>query len=349
MAAVFEREAGVFSNSTLASRDYSIRAKPLTYHHFSIDRDRVFFQTLMKNAGGSWLQSALDEITLQTEQPAWSREGWAFGPIELDVLPLAFSQEVRDAASKDSSTGKTLVSNANTTLTTSAMRAQLQCDTVSAANSSWFVKNEVDLFSWDNSTAAQTLHERLNRTGYILPRLVFGNTTYQTTTYSRLSTIICCSNETDDAGRSAVGYWSHLNPDQWWLTHNMASPATRESYYGYGPKIWPPNFAAKWITGPTVNSNFTGYLNSDAYQYKIMQFTEMPEMTFLSCKPIIEQTNAKVTVAHSSGQVLDFELLGAPEPNHDAWAAHFDNVDENSDLDLWDEEEYTAKVRLVPP
>jgi hypothetical protein len=297
----------------------------------------------MKSTTSDWLYSALNQLTIHTEQPNWSKDGWSFIPIDLDTLPEVVLKKQQTRANSRS-LGPLVYSTVNVTLTTSAVRARLDCDKISTEIPSWFPKNEVDLFPEENSTAARDLYERLDRTGYILPHTIFDNTTHQTSIFSRLSTVICCSNDTDKAGRSAVGYWSQLNTSQWWDFFSIGGHST---WVGFGPDKWPPNFAVKWIVGQTVLSNVTAYSNGVPSYYKVMQFPEVPNMSFLTCKPIIEEAQAEVVVARSSGQVLSFNVISEPEEQSIAWAAHFEPVDANVNFTLSKpgNNNFTAKVR----
>jgi hypothetical protein len=179
----------------------------------------------MRVATSDWLYSALDQISLDSEQPAWSRDGWSFAQVD-DVrsLPPVRNFSASGASNAQLAAGVLLVSTTNLTLTTVALRARLECSNVDTKSTPWFTKNEVDLFSTiENSTEAKAVTDRLNRTGYILPGTIFGNSSRQTSVFSRTSTVICCSNETDPAGRSAVG----PNIRQLWLerlwTSHMAA------------------------------------------------------------------------------------------------------------------------------
>jgi hypothetical protein len=91
-----------------------------------------------------------------------------------------------------------------------------------------------------------------------------------------------------------------MNPDTRWESYVPDNPHTSE-WAGYGPESWPPNLAVKWVTAPTTIFNYTTYLNTAPSHFKIMQSAKIPSMGFLNCKPIIEQTDAKVTIAHNSG------------------------------------------------
>jgi hypothetical protein len=299
----------------------------------------------MKTTTSDWLYSALDQLTLHTEQPNWGKDGWSFNPIDLHTLPEVVLKKQQTRADNRSPSSP-VYSTLNVTFTTSAVRARLDCSKLSTEDRPWFPKNEADLFPGENGTAARDLYERLNRTGYILPHSIFENTTHQTSIFSRLSTVICCSNETDNVGRSAVGYWSQLNTSQWWEYYPIGGHST---WVGFGPDKWPPNFAVKWIVGTTVLSNVTAYSNGVPSSYKVMQFRKVPNMSFLTCKPSIEEAQAEVVIARSSGQVFRFNLISEPQEQSIAWAAHFEPLDTNSNFTLSKpgNRNFTAKVRYV--
>ncbi|KAF9697965.1 hypothetical protein EKO04_004197 [Ascochyta lentis] len=328
MAAVFERGPGIVTSLSHAKGAYAIRQTPFTYNHTigSFYGNTPFLQDTMRITTSDWLYSALDQITLGSEQPAWSRGGWSFTPVDMSVLPPVHDVSKTSASGAQQGGNPAIFSTTNTTLTTSGLRARLQCDKIETRDPSWFTVNEVDLFDFENTTEARNIRDRLNRTGYILPHTVFNNTTHETSIHSRLSTVVCCSNETDKAGRSAVGYWSQMNTTQWW---DWDPSLGTSAWVDYGPATWPPNFAVKWIVGPTVTSNVTSYTNGAASNYRIMQFTEIPPMAFLQCQPLIERADARIVLAHGTGQVLDFDIVGEPQPQLDPWAAHFRHSNES--------------------
>jgi hypothetical protein len=76
----------------------------------------------------------------------------------------------------------------------------------------------------------------------------------------------------------------------------------------------------------------TIYTNNLSSVYTPLQFTEVPSIQTLACKPIIEQVQVSVIIARSSAQVLDFKLLGEPQPRSDAWKLGVSNVVQPSDL-----------------
>jgi hypothetical protein len=315
-----------------ATGTYAIRQAPVAYNYSKSGASTLdhgfqapFLQDTMRIVTSDWLYSALDQISLDSEQPAWSRDGWSFSPPVggLDSLSPVRNFTSSEAYNVLSEPRSLLISTANSTFSTVGLRARLECGNVDTKNPSWFTENEVDLFNPENSTEAKAVKDRLNRTGYILPGTIFQNTSRETSIFSRSSTIICCSNETDTVGRSAVGYWSQMNTTQWWKNDpSLGSSGWKE----FGPDTWPPNFAVKWIVGSTLTSNVTAYTDAAASNYKIMQFAQVPDMSFLECKPVIERADAEVVAAHATGQVLSFKILNDPQPQLDPWSSHFEHV-----------------------
>jgi hypothetical protein len=340
MAAIFERGPGFTTtvahvNSTLAARQ-----TPITYNHTSnpyyslgsstYSYQSVFLQDIMRITTSDWMYSALDQMTLGTQQPDWSQDGWSFTPVGVHELPSVRNYSTSTTSQPQDNPSSFLSSTANMTLITSALLARLQCNKVNTENPAWFTTNEINFFPKENSTEAKDIRDRLNRTGYILPRTVFDSTKYETSIFSRTSTIQCCSNDTDPDGRAAVGYWSQMNTSAWW---GFEASLGGSAWVDYGPEEWPPNFAVKWIVGNTAISNVTAYTNGAPSEYKIMQFKQVPPMAFLDCKPIIEQANAQVILAHGQRQILDFKILDEPRALVNPWTAHFRHVNESNPKD----------------
>ena len=356
MAAIFERGPGLSTTVAYIDSTLAARQTPITYNHTSnifyslgsgtYSYQSNFLQDTMRITTSDWMYSALDQMTLGTQQPDWSQDGWSFTPVDVQKLPSVRNYSTSAASQPQDNASSFLASTANVTLETSALRARLQCSKVDTENPSWFTTNEIDLFPGENSTEAKDIRDRLNRTGYILPSTVFNNTAHETSIFSRTSTIHCCSNGTDPDGRAAVGYWSQMNTTAWWGFEASLGPS---AWVDYGPQEWPPNFAVKWIVGPTTISNVTAYTNGAPSNYKIMQFKEVPPMAFLDCKPVIEKANAQVVLAHGQGQILDFTILDEPQELADPWAAHFRHANESNPKDTIATVRYdihqTAKAR----
>lgn len=339
MAAVFERQAGAHTQPITVDRGFATRQDHLTYQHTNVTKDADFFQDTMRTVTGDWLYSALDQLTLQAEPPAWSRDGWSFTPIVIESLPDVSLRSKKESSSQYDENSEVFFSAANVSLSTSAVRARLECDRITPKDTSWYNMNETAILEGELSRSVKNMTGRLNVTGYVLPRTIFDKDPYQTTIFTTPSRVFCCANETDSSANSAVGFWSHVKPDEWW--------GSRSEWVGFGPKVWPGNFTIKWIVGPTTTTSLTIYTNSEPSYYKLMQFTEIPTMEVLTCRPVIEQTDARVTVARSSGQVLGFELLGDPQPQQDIWNMDFGAINlNNSRLERFGKN-YTAEMRYV--
>lgn len=98
----------------------------------------------------------------------------------------------------------------------------------------------------------------------------------------------------------------------------------------------------------------TIYTNNQPSVFTPLQFEEVPAIQMLECKPVIEQAQARVTVARSSGQVMDFKLLEEPRPRSDAWGKRFDvdqstgeNKKRQRTQDIKPGTNYTTNLRYV--
>jgi hypothetical protein len=98
------------------------------------------------------------------------------------------------------------------------------------------------------------------------------------------------------------------------------------------PRAWSQNFTIKWIVGssalieisgenpiPNVVSNRYGHANET-----LLYFVEVPKVAILNCVPVIEQANARISVARNSTQVLNAELIDSPQLAADAWDYAYD-------------------------
>ncbi|KAI4944894.1 hypothetical protein J4E91_008238 [Alternaria rosae] len=99
---------------------------------------------------------------------------------------------------------------------------------------------------------------------------------------------------------------------------------------------WYRNFTIKWIVGPGVTANISGAnpaanpkvqqvnLPYGSADEELLYFTEEPKMAIMDCIMVIENASASVTVARSSGNVLDYSLVADPQPALDAWEYAWD-------------------------
>jgi hypothetical protein len=326
MAAVFERQPGHYNQSTSISPMLADRLTPL------VVKDGGPFgswATPMMSLTSDWMYDALDQIVLDTPPPDWSKDGWVFAPIDVNLLPAVMKAQNKTSRGDQQRDVSLLSSASNVTIDTTAMRARLQCEKVSIQGDEWFT-DELAAFIEDQSHNTDNLTaSNLNITGKLLPQRLFENSSFDTTVLARSYRVLCCSNKTEDAN-SAVAYWSFANTSAWWSEETYG-------WTGYVPTgdNWPSHFVIKNIVGSAFTKEMTMYTNNIPEVYKPLQFKEVPSIQALDCKPIIEQAQAKVTVARSSGHVLDFKLLEEPHPRSDVWKLDFDiEPDKKSERDV---------------
>jgi hypothetical protein len=313
MAAVFERQPGHHNQPTSVSLMLVDRVTPLKY---SSSENRAWRDITLSNTG-EWMYSALDQIALGAPPPNWSKDGWVFAPINVDLLPATTKQQREKSQDDEQNSNSVLVSTSNVTLETTAMRARLQCEAVPIQDDKWLTDEAAVLVS-ENKQIKNISASTLNITGKMLPTRLFVNSSLQTTTLSGPHHVLCCSNATEEA-KSAVAYWSFVNGSAWMSDSNFFWTGNVPS----GDE-WPSSILIKNIVGSAYTTTMTIYTNNLPSVYTPLQFKEVPELQALDCKPIIEQTKARVKVARSSAQVLDFELLGEPQPRLDVWKLDFD-------------------------
>lgn len=109
------------------------------------------------------------------------------------------------------------------------------------------------------------------------------------------SRIQCCAdNRTDSIRPAGIGYWS------------SQSAINGEFLYRYNrSRTQGRNFTTKWIYGFPHPKLY--YDNETAYGHMIWR--DLPRLTALNCKPIIESATARVTVDRADGTVESFQML----------------------------------------
>ncbi|KAB8203823.1 hypothetical protein BDV34DRAFT_227101 [Aspergillus parasiticus] len=335
MSALFERGPQVFSQSVTLNRSLEIRSIP---HVISVESNKneidwnyaanEFLTDLFYNVSNNWIYSATIQLSLnKTQQPAWSKDGWAFVPVgtnalsDMDLQPdLDESNENVDGAA------------VNVSLTTPALRGRIECSQAPVqafANlSNWLTPKDLTNHTyWDNATIPPDLEKgyKLGQTRTYpsyswmpaLARWIVPLTSPEkntscpgcTTVLSNPEEIACCANgsSSDWKSSSAVGYWSpNTTPD----TFSWAS--------------WERNFTVKWIQGDTVSGIRSRGLNSRGqYEDLNLLFVRPPSITLLTCKPIIESTTANISVNPVNGEIQEFSLVDKPTELSSAFTDNF--------------------------
>jgi len=358
MAAVFERQVASITRDTwdpshkhhlLMTAPFQLRQEPIEFIH-STDRTRNFDldEYMLESSEIVWLYNALDEIVLEAPPLAWTRDEWTFGSLDMERLPnVTVSPGVSSDPGRQSSSGN-LESPAKVIFTTSAIRSRLQCSPITVPESGW-LENPADVFP-----------NRTNETleGFALPTTLFDGESYNTSVFSIPRRLSCCSNGTDPDGQAVVAYWStnssmleRMDPNwnelictsekaetggctTWDLPSDPIDEDSPADVVVHG--AWYRNFTIKWIVGPGVTTNISAanpaaidnlhQVNSPygSADEELLYFTEEPKMTIMDCITDIENTTASVTVARSSGNVLNYTILADPEPVLNAWEYAWD-------------------------
>ncbi|KAI0104001.1 hypothetical protein GGR51DRAFT_523142 [Nemania sp. FL0031] len=312
MSSLWSRQPGTVPMVMEIPKTLEIRTVPilstgrLSNNPRGLDRRSVALSDLFGNLRASWVYGAVVQLSLNGPEPSWSSGGWSFVPIDLSP--------VNSSNVNIQSTLNTSQSNENSlnkvTLETPAIRGRLECsqyhplDNASLWLEDWRLPDDAELNP--NVTRGYELK------GYLPLNHSIADHPF-TTLFSSDRRLQCCQNMTNDTvGQSSIGYWSPNLKD-------------RQSYYPAISKSWPANFTVKWIRGHAVEATLSytdGTDLSDDKRNRLI-WTEPPQVTALNCTPIIETTDASVTVDATNGRIVDFKLLGQPQEDRFAWTDDF--------------------------
>jgi hypothetical protein len=325
MAAIFEKQT-VIQTRPIASIDsidaYRLQAIRQEPFEFGIGiGQRPFYLTnmLLQTDQTDWLYNALDEITLNRSTPAWTKDEWTFTPVDIffrdghDSISGLSQNESRNEA-------EYIKSSVNVSITTPAIRSRLECNPVRLPTTDW-LDSVQDAFS-----------DALNKsvTGYVLPTFISNGDSFNAPVFSAPRRMACCTNGTSPGGQSIVAYWSSNNTIYDKRPEMVAEEDNVEGFKELNN--WSRRFAIKWVTGPTASTTVRGtdptHIDTDVgyANESVLYFLEEPQMTVLDCTPIIEQVNASITLARYTKQILEFELLGSPQPVQEAMLCILTNM-----------------------
>ncbi|KAF2117029.1 hypothetical protein BDV96DRAFT_571440 [Lophiotrema nucula] len=336
-SALFERSVGNYNQSVQLNRSVELRQLPI------IDEERFVpgdpgnmiadselnaiidflppsvYLAYRKN----WMQSALNRLSTNASEPAWSMDGWSFVPVDISsVRDASLSRHVNVYKGPPGISDP--FSAQNVSITSPAIRARLECAPISDISnvSSW-------LESYD-LTDAKTWNVKANPKGfdigYKLPffdntivqrkggRPLFAGTPWNTSAIGlRTPMKLCCNDNTTHSlvQNVTIGYWTPVDGANFpnpWIT-------------------WPMNFVVKWIHGPARSdvylrdynmSESLGISETGINGEGVLLFTEVPQIQALTCKPTIETANALVNV-NSVGRLLSYEILEAANTIDTPW------------------------------
>lgn len=318
MSALFDRAPGVISQPISLNRSIEIRAIPHVfetaqswYPGSSNDYTANVLAGLFTNLSTHWMYTAVVELTLNGSQPAWSKDGWSFVPIDMTNL-----QNVDLPQGIDNSDPAVDGSQSNVSFTTPALRGRLECSQYPRGSltnlSLWLTPKDLSNHTyWNVSTIPRGLEGgyQLGTQGLysyspsvIMPYGNYHNMSYCpgcTTVFVNPSGLKCCTNSSSDTwdGSVSIGYWSPQTNPAAWTTRN-----------------WGRNFTAKWIYGNAVSGIKNNIGPANMIQDNVdMLFPSVPSVTMLNCRPLVESTDADVTVNPHNGEIQTFEIKATPQ------------------------------------
>ncbi|KAJ5751747.1 hypothetical protein N7520_008664 [Penicillium odoratum] len=324
MSALFDRGPGNVTQAITFNRTLEIRDIPLVfatsqsyYPDASDDYAGKVMAELYTNLSSHWMYTAAIQLTLNGSQPSWSKDGWSFVPIKMNDLGRIDLPDDLDA-SDETLGGPTQ----NISFTTPAIRGRIECTEYPVQTltnlSVWLTSTDLSNHTlWNASTIPHDLEGgyQLGAVYSKLPSAILPITSSEnistcpncTTVFVNPSEIICCGNGSSSAWDPsvAIGYWSpNTDPESWTV------------------RQWQRNFTAKWIHGNAVtgierNSDQNRYYDAD------LLFPDVPSVTMMNCRPLVESAEADVTVNPASGEIQTFSITSQPTELPDAFADNF--------------------------
>lgn len=318
MSALFQRSQTNEIVTVVVERSLEIRDVPFTYETrspSSLYVDTTPFAVISHLYTGlstNWLYSATLQLALNASQPKWSRDGWSFVPLDTQGLATGRISDQPRASLFDPMI--------NITVQSPAIRARLDCTPYGELenHTKWLTHTDATNSSiWDQSTIPKNISDayQLGRDNGRYGSMV-GSKFFNTTFLTHLSTIQCCSNGTDNAaGQVALGYWS-LDME--------------ENAYGVGPL----DISIKWVYG----DGMSGHRKSGDYKsFKRLLFTDVPAISAIRCTPVMETSEANVTVRGDTGEVQSFTILSVAGKYDHAWSDAFVVRDKDPRIDQYSE------------
>lgn len=318
MSALFERGNGNIIQPVTLHRQLELRQIPFVYKtqqsiYPSRSNDYVapIIASLFTNISSYWMYTATIQLTLNGSEPAWSKDGWNFVPV--DVSDITASRYLSNIGASKAD-GLDEGSQTNITFDTPAIRGRIECsphpEKAFMNMTNWLTPTDLtDHTTWSKSTIPEGINggyllgaswDTRGFPSYIYPLLPGQNYTSCpgcTPVFANPTSIICCGNGSTDSrqGDAAVGYWSPNGVSSTWT-----------------PRKWDRNFTTKWFYGNAV----TGIKMANDSLAKAdagLLFLEPPSISMLNCKPITETANARVTVNPSNGEIQSYNITDQPE------------------------------------
>jgi hypothetical protein len=124
------------------------------YPGASMNYPTAVLETLYQNLSSYYMYTAIVQLALNGSEPAWSKDGWSFVPIELSSISSSESLAELGASQADSLGSS---SQTNVTFNTRAIRGRIECSPppmqVLANLSSWTTATDLSNHTiWNKST-----------------------------------------------------------------------------------------------------------------------------------------------------------------------------------------------------
>jgi hypothetical protein len=324
MSALFERKSVPMTEIVPIERTLELQQVPNSQslpsgYSAGTTGGTAVLEKLFENVDTSWMYTAIIQLVLNGTEPAWSREGWSFIPVDTSHIEKPAIQKTGRNDDENDEDGNQLDDfnddalqflSMTVTLHTPALRARLECNPVDTGNfSEWFeLQNLTDTFEWNVTTNPQDW-----KTGWWTNKLGGGN--LSTSFFAHPTRLNCCGNTTGEDEMVAVGYWSTAN--SWDQPHSF--------------EPWPVNLTSKWLhgRGRDIYHRNTNMPGSEAYTSQeihapYLVFPEPPKLQVLTCAPTIESADAEVTVDKDTGEVLSYNITNEePRWETQAWSDPF--------------------------
>jgi hypothetical protein len=290
----------------------------------------------------NWRYSAATQLLFNGSEPGWSQNGWSFVPVNLS----SSSQLAARILSQVENRAELGDAKFNATVETPAIRAGLECTSISSVDDLRLWSTEHDLTNstiWNN-TKQLFGHERGWTLGcksakndlFFSPSLrqfvLVANETgtepcsaeTYTSFFSNQKTIACCADTDSEGniGNISVGYWSPV------FVQDLKFPKYSDT--------WPANLTVKWIQGHAIGTTaeLTDWDVARASGIDGLVWTEPPRVTALNCRPVMETTRARITLDVASAHVYSYEILRNPTPDRLGWmdvAVHRNKTNQATD------------------
>lgn len=308
MSALWTKDTTIRTYPLSMPRQLEIRSVPGVFsndfarHSAHVDDGALAaIRSTLGNYYLNWLTGATVEITTSSSTPPWTRDTWAFAPVDLQAVHANMSSIVPKASYTKSAAY-------NITVRTPGIRGRLECAALDyvADTANWLeefdfagpVKDAeiTNATAWNTSNIPPGIDK-----GYEIGRYLIGPQ-YNVTIGPSARVLQCCTNYTNDQpDEAAIGYWS-----------TSSSLYTKDDHA----------FVAKWIVGTPIEGIYSDlYVDSDVLPVfdDHWFWKEPPQMQAVNCSAHFETVDANVVVDMGTGTVYSYELLDAPKIAESAW------------------------------